>query len=89
MATRAQQGLIQQLGHSATTTDIAEYLDRDEREISSAINAVRAHSTESLNTLVNMDSGRVELAELIGSRDQRIESLGNGDALHRFPSACS
>ncbi len=73
---RAVPGLTQTLGRTPTTADIAVHLQLSEQDVAEGINSRRAYATRSLNT-PPADGEDIELGDLLGDLDARIESVAD------------
>jgi RNA polymerase sigma-B factor len=70
---RILPGLTQQLGHHPTIAELAVHLHLSETDTRAAVHAGRAYNTQSINAPTRDEQG-LELAEIVGSLDPRLES---------------
>lgn len=80
---RAQPVLTQTLGRSPSVADLAEHLEISEVEVLAGLGCGGAYNTRSLNSPVSMEDGAIELGQLIGEPDERLESVPDRQALRQ------
>jgi RNA polymerase sigma-B factor len=83
---RAQPALTQELGRSPSVADIAKHLEISEAEVLAGMECGGAYNTRSLNSPVTVDDGAIELGQLIGAPDDRMESVPDRQALRQHVS---
>lgn len=80
---RALPMLTQDLGRSPGVTDLAKYLELSEGEVLAGMHCGGAYNTRSLNSPVTVEDGAIELGQLIGEADERLESVPDRHALRQ------
>jgi len=73
--------MAQELGRSPSVTDIADRLEISESEVLAGIDCGQAHTARSLSSPVGDEDGAV-LSDVLGARDERLESVADRQALH-------
>jgi RNA polymerase sigma-B factor len=66
--------------------DIAKHLEISEAEVLAGMECGGAYNTRSLNSPVTVDDGAIELGQLIGAPDDRMESVPDRQALRQHVS---
>jgi RNA polymerase sigma-B factor len=72
---RATPVLSQELGRAPTTTDLARHLHVPEDDVRAGLLGALAYTTRSLNSPVRLDDSDIELLDLIGDVDERLEAV--------------
>jgi len=75
--------MAQELGRSPQVTDLAARLEVSEQEILAGINCGQAHTARSLYAPIGLDDDGAVLADVIGSPDERLESVPDREALRK------
>jgi len=80
---KAEPELTQQLGRTATVSDLAEHLRLPERDILLAREGEAVHFARSLNRPVFSDGDAAELGDTLGADDRAIAAVPDRDALRQ------
>lgn len=83
LISRSQPTLAQELGRAPTTAELATYLGVTEGEVLEGVQCGGAYNTKSLNSPVAVEEGSVELGQVIGEHDERLESVPDRHALRQ------
>jgi RNA polymerase sigma-B factor len=75
--------MAQELGRSPQVADLAERLGVSDQEILAGIDCGQAHTARSLYAPIGLDDDGAVLADVIGSTDERLESVADREALRK------
>jgi len=75
--------MAQELGRSPQVADLAGRLEVSEQEILAGIDCGQAHTARSLYAPIGLDDDGAVLADVIGSSDERLESVPDREALRK------
>jgi len=75
--------MAQELGRSPAVADLAGRLGVSEAEVLAGIDCGQAHTARSLYTPIGVDDDGAVLADVIGSTDERLESVADREALRK------
>jgi RNA polymerase sigma-B factor len=75
--------MAQELGRSPAVADLAARLAVSEQEVLAGIDCGQAHTARSLYAPIGLDDDGAVLADVIGSTDERLESVADREALRK------